>query len=330
MSAIIISIITWILRILLGGSILGTLVIPTFFSDKMIKQQTNYIAPNTLALRKRLGRLSLEGKLFIICALLSVLFGWILSYLDDQQKENHFSEILQIKLDAKDSVNNVKIQAKEIENRLRDSLRQKESKEQIGMVQDTVSDLKHIVKEKAFEYSGLSTELKYTRKENMALQRQINSPFIEEYEYPDDTLNPHLKKDSIRGVYEYCINYSNTGSGKAINLHSKTYFLGIGSNNVLYIIDSICGVYDDTSSAISEKVPMQYIARRSITDKRLKEIVILAYELKYQNIFKEEKEPYRRVFLFDINFINKHIPKIPKDVVKYVHSYLVQNNYWRK
>lgn len=129
---------------------------------------------------KRIERLSFAGKLFILCGIVSVIFGWLTSYIEgkqnDKKNEAHFSEILQIKLDAKDNISKIRSHLQDSMNRKDNEIAELKRKEQVEGVQKSVDSTNSKLASKSFQYENLSLKLQASQKENENFKKVLIGP----------------------------------------------------------------------------------------------------------------------------------------------------------
>jgi len=348
------SVLIFILKSIMFFSVMGTLVIPVFFSDKIMKpQEHNYIAPYSLSEWKQitrvLGRLSFTGYIFILCVIVSVILGGVTTFLDNKTAEAaanknfenieklnkaHFKETERI--NKENLANQLRIEGEknELKLKFKDSLSKKESEiqelnriKQVNRVQSTVDTVKLQLTEKNFQYENLSQKLQQEHRENVELQKVLNSPIIEAFEGDSTINNPHLKKDTINNRLIFELWYTNSGKGSAKNLRSTSYRIDV-YNNRLYSEKLGIGIYDDKTFVLTEGKQQSYMIRLPINE--YKTSFFVAYELKYQNSFGEEQPPFRNIYLFDSSFINKSIPKITRIDKEQIEAFLISSKIWIK
>lgn len=284
---------------------------------------------------KRIERLSAAGKLFILCAIASVIFGWLMSYIDGVQTEEssktHFSEILKIRLEAQSKINESKDSARDKEIELRDSLNRKDNqiielqrKEQVAGVQKSVDNANSKLASKSFQYDTLSLKLQAAHKENELLQKEFNSPVITESVPLPNENNPTLVFDSSQHRYVFTINIINSGKGIASDIRVKSNMLYTANGVDFISVIQGGGDYFDKYMKLEEGGQYGYL----IFVQPNKSINFISIEVKYKNSFNEERPPYRNIYYFNYDLVNKPITRINRYEKKNVESYLLYNKIW--
>lgn len=334
------SIILFILYVLLSLSVLGTLIIPIFFNDKIMKpknkREKDHLGDSfLLTFRKRVKGLNFAGKLFIICGITSVIFGWFTSYIEgkltDKNNEVNFSKILQLKLGFQDSISNYKDSIHNNELRLKDSINKKNNeiielqrREQVANVQKSVDNANNKLASKSFQYENLSLKLQSTQKENEVLQKAFNSPIISEYIPLAKEKNPSLIFDTLDNRFIYTIAFRNSGKGIAKNIRIKAISIYVVDSSKLIKGEERTGQYLDKYLIMKEGDSYNYI----IFFEKNSSPCLISLVVKYQNSFNEEEYPYRNIYEFDPSLINKQIPKLNKYQKASVEKFLLDNKIW--
>ncbi|MEO8854324.1 MAG: hypothetical protein ABI359_11115 [Ginsengibacter sp.] len=321
------------LYLFLSVSVLGTLIIPIFFNDKMMKPKNKKTIDHPgdsfkQTLFKRIERLSFAGKIFILCGIVSVIFGWLASYIQgnqsDKKNEANFSKILQIKLDAKDSIDKIRAHFQDSMNRKDNEIADLTRKEQVAGVQKSVDSTNSKLTSKSFQYQNLSLKLQASQKENEELQKSFNSPVITEYLPTLKETNPSLTFDSSRNEFVYTVFFTNSGKGIAKNIKIKENTISVDNNNKLTNGVEGNGMYVDKYLTIDAGVTQFYMI---YFDKSVPPSFV-CIEIKYENSFNEQRNPFRNIYYFDPNFVNKPIPKLNKYQKSWVEKYLLDNKLW--
>lgn len=297
------SLVKILIYLILIISSLGTIVIPTFLNEKMLKKSTKDSKKKFL--KKAWNKLDSYGKLFLLCVIMSGISGFTISSIDSWETEyeanKHFSELFDIKLTYQDSLNSV-----------RDSLRDEQSKKSITLLQDSVTLSNEILRSKSFEYLALENELKLANEQKINLEKELNSPVIDEVTNPLTGKNPELVYDSNGKQYIFWVNYTNIGKSNAEFPKSRFVMFDI---KTFRPIDKTSGTYDDTTAFI----PVGAISSKAVLKKvNLKKQYVL-FDLEYKNHFGK-KFNYIRVYLFDTSYLNKNVPIVPRTTSEKIKS----------
>lgn len=311
------SILLGVLRLFQILSLIGTLVIPVFYGDKILKPARNYMDTRGLSFKRKFYRISQDGWLFIACVFVSVILTWIITLVENKQSEKkatqNFENILQIKLDAKDSINK-----KDAE------IRALTSQKQVGYVQKSVDSANLKLTSKSFQYENLSTKLQMANLQNTELQKELNSPVIEQCGGADCEINPSLIYDSLKKRYIFGVAYINIGKGQAEKIESTFSLFDIYGK----YISTTGNTYGDTSSVLAEHALME---RMFFEDENLQRKYIV-FHLTYKNHFGKIHEPFIRVYWFDTSFTNKHLPLVTTyeaDVIKNKYKDLLAQPFYK-
>jgi hypothetical protein len=270
-----------------------------------------------LAISKRLDRLSSEGRLFIICAIISIVLGIFLAQMDNLETSNEQS----LRYKEQDSTTKANfINITDIERKYRDSLEEKDrennhiqNKFLTTSFNDSISIANGLARESKLENQNLQLQLDSEHKENMRLQQDLNSPTIEEPVYPigSHELNPLMTYDSTRHQYTFFAKYLNSGKGDAEGISTRFYFFDINDN---YMGHSE-GTYEDTSVIIHPDVGNGLMTTQ-VTVMRF----YILFEVKYKNHFGRQMPPFIKVYYYDVNYINKDIPLVPRTEAEKIRS----------
>lgn len=151
--------------------------------------------------------LTIIGRIFIACAILSIILGVMLAKFDsiesgyDKKKEVATIDSLhRLRLSEQDVVNKERLDAKDRENKIRDSLSEIRRLFQMKQVEDSVRSVKFLLNSKGFQYEALSLELKLANQEKLLLEKEFNSPRID-LNIDASINNPELILDTINDIY---------------------------------------------------------------------------------------------------------------------------------
>lgn len=329
-------IIKFLLYILVILSGFVTIVTPTFFNDKMAKSPSNYISG--LSLKKRLSILTRIGWLFIGCAIISILLSFTLAKLDsiessyEQKKEQQkqistIDSLNSVRLATQDLINNERLESKDREQILRDSLSDVQNKNQVKHVEDSVRSVKLLLNAKSFQYDALSAELKLANQEKLMLEKEFNSPRIDFSS--NVSVNPEFKLDSANDRLIFTVYITNKGKGAAINVHFSFCLIHDNNSNLSFLYKTN-GQHSKTFDTIDENEttgPMLFLSRDL---GKSGGIYYVALEITYTDILKKQRIPFRKVFNIKNCNIEKPLPIISNNDFDVVSDFLVKNGIWNK
>lgn len=264
--------------------IIVTVVLPTFFADKMTETPRNYIGSITTLPWYKRRSLTKTGKLFVCALALSYALGSIRTYIDEEEtKETHRNEIKLI-----DSLAEMRLVYRDSLSKIENEKLELERKQQVGNVQRSVDSTNYKLSQKSFQFDSLSFSLKKAQSEKNAMDKMFNRPILKEGANPDDSITPHLVRR--KPGYLYNMFYGNFGKGEANDIRTTSMIVRYVNNKYTHYLGG-GGRYDNKNSPLPSEHGSYYGVFMTDTDHES----FICVELKYKNALGEEQIPSRLI-----------------------------------